>query len=324
MTLFEQPIWKVILLIFMMFLSGRPGVAAEQQIVSYAKNFVVISDDPAAASWAAARAEKIRQDILGEFRWRQQWKQPLILRLRFVDKSRTQAELRGVILRKIFSTPPPWLQRGLERYFSDRRDFYPDRLKELRASGKWLDLKTLLGRDRLFSDAQWQDVFDRESACLAWYLKLKHPTILQALRAGKDQKREVLAIEQQWTEWMASSRPLLDPLPEKHGMTLAQCNKVLARCLRVKVRDVSTGQVLAGASVTQIASLEPCCKKDLAKRKLLAQYGELVQLARIDDKRISLAQEYVDCANKILTGQEFFDTFKTLEGRRLENTSHQR
>ena len=92
--------------------------------------------------------------------------------------------------------------------------------------------------------------------------------------------------------------------------------RALARCLSVSVRD-GQGRILAAESIVQLSSLESCCRKDIARRKLLAMYGKLLVISHKDGSRVSLAAQYVDCAHSALAGREFFEMFKTLERQRL-------
>ena len=293
------------------------------QIKSYEKNFVVISSDSAAASWVAAEAEKIRRQILNEFQWKQKWGKPLVLRLGQIEESRTRADLRRLIARKIFHHLPFWLQEGLERYFSGRRDFHPDRLKEVQTGGRWLNLPALLKQDHPFPETVWQDVFQKEAACLVFFLKVCHPDILTAYRKGKGDFRALMGLEEEWLRWIVQSNVLLFWQGSQPGLAPADFRRAFARCLRVKVRD-ETGKLLRADSAMNLSSLESCCKQDIARRKLLASYPELVKLARMGPENALQVQDYADCAGNILAGKEFYETFERLEKRRLENTAHQR
>ena len=319
------------------------------RITSYAGNFVVISSDLAAASWSAREAERARERVLKEFQWKQRWKLPVVLRIEFAlpkessnasatvfqDQSDGRKKILNVVLREIFPAPPYWLQCGLERFFSGRGGFSPDDLKEVQAAGMWLDLSMLLKRQSPLTDAGWRQIYERETAGLIAFLQRKHPAMLLAFRRGRGNTQAMLVLEDDWLQWIQSvSTVLMIDLQDFGKPSPDSLCRALNRCLRVRLRD-EAGKVLDVDSVLALPAVLPCCKKDIARRRLLECYPELLRLSRFDDKNISQVSQYLDCANRILSGKEFFETFTDLETRRRmpdspehrgvdENTAYQR
>ncbi len=300
-------------------------------ITSYAGNFLVMSSDPAAASWAAREAEQMRERVLDEFQWKQKWSFPLLLRVEFLpasdpgamiflDEADGRKKILAAIVARVCREPAQWLRSGLLRYFSMDQDFHPDRLRTVKSSGKWLSLRTLVERKTAFTDLAWQDVYERESACLILFLKKKHAPWLSAFRAGKGNTKTLAAIEQQWLDWMEAA-PRLMPMSSTDRLSLPALRKALARCLGVRIRDEASGKIMTAVSITVLDDLALCCRKTLARRKLLSGYDELLQLSRMDDTRVSLAQDYVECANKIFAGKKFYETFQALEQRRMSDAN---
>ena len=320
-------------LIGFFLIAGMTPNAPLSRVLSYGRNFAVFSSDPAVASWTAREAERIRERILTAFHWRQPWRRPLVIDADFsgspptptilpASESDTRKKLVTLIARRIFHDPPFWLQRGLERYFSDTPGVHPDQLRDVRASGKWLDLCSLIARPKPFEDKKWQGVYDVESACLVGFLMKEHPDILLVLQKGKSDPQGFRFLEMEWLQWLETS-PSLIPLPNSVNPGPVWLRRALAHCLSTRVREGSS-KILAAPCVLDIKSLEPCCKRDIARRKLLENYGRLVRIARMDRQGVTGAQQYVDCANHILRGEEFYGKFEDLERNRLENTAHQR
>ncbi len=316
--------------------AGKTGTSAARaptpvpvRIVSYDRNFIVVSLDPAWASWTAHQAEQIRTNILKELGWKQTWKSPLLLRvvvdprgkktdpkwLVFENQADAREKIRRAILRAVFNGPPYWLQCGLERYFSGRKDFHPDALRQVRSSRPWLELKTLLRVQHAFADAQWQDVFEREAACLVLFFKKKHPQVLLDWCRRKGRAQAVENLNKEWAQWVVRA-PRLMPLDSTAQKNAAELSTALRELLSVRVVDAA-GAVLTGRSLVEAGGLNPCCRKFLARKKLLENYDALVQIDKLDVLKATTAGGYIECANRILEGKDFYEDFERLEKKRL-------